>query len=219
MVLNLFVDRRQMKAGLSLLENPLKGDKLEGEIANWRKRQVKLLPAMKDFIDDAALSADPKDAVLFLPSDLDEQKRKEYGLEEIASCERTLREGEATDAIIALQQASRRAFRLGKENKHMKKRETNATRRSTIVNNAKQIQKFWMDEYCIIREKLLALGMASDDPRFRELTVKDVFRPDFLKAPELGQGSVTSGWIWQVHLGKTAEEPADWEYEGKQPIP
>ena len=86
------------------------------------------------------------------------------------------------------------------------------------MNKAKSIQKFWMDEYQAIREKLLRLGMASDDSRFRVLNENDVNRPDFHKAPEPGQGSVTSGWIWQVHTGKSMEETADWEYEGKHPI-
>ena len=206
--------RRKLEWSSSIFEDNITENALEIDIGRWRQSQVKLLPFMKDFLDEAALNTPAKSAKLFLPSDLDVCKCLEYDLAELASCERLLREGEASDALCALQLAARRVHGLSKENKHMKKRTAYATRRSAMVNKAKSLQSFWMNEYRVVRQKLLSLGMANDDQRFRELLDNDVYRPDLSEAPALGLGGATPGWIWSLSFGDESEEPEDWMLDG-----
>lgn len=165
-------------------------------------------------MDEKDLSGTAKDADLFLPSDLTPEECKILGLEEIAKYELTLRQGDACEVIQAIKSATLKVRALSSENRHLKEREKNTTRGSTAVNNAKKVQEFWFDEYLTIREKMLGLGMPTDDKRFLPLTREDLYRPSTSSVPALGKGGQAPGWIWLVHKGEEGQDPSEWALEG-----
>lgn len=202
--------RRQAKKGVELDDHPVPTEEaLYASIASWREHQRTLLPQMSDLLGNEEDSCPAKDVSLLLPSDISEEQRAELGLDDLAGFEFTLREGEACDVIQAIKRAECFRQAISNETRNMKGRERHQTRNASKVTKANKLLSFWMDEYNAIRAKLLALGMSSDDKKFRPLSTDDTKKPSGRNIPSAGSGGKVPGWIWQVNVGDTTQEPKD----------
>lgn len=92
------------------------------------------------------------------------------------------------------------------------------TRTGTAYRSAKAEVEFWMCEYCVIRQKMIALGMDPKNPVYKELKDTDVFRHSSHHPVKLGEGGKAPGWIWTSKMGSTLvadKDLAEWSKEGK----
>lgn len=152
-------------------------------------------------VDDSDVD-DATKVILRLPSDFSATERTDLGLEVLADIERSLREGEAYDALEELRQQLN-LNRVIEATKQRDFRGTNATTRfQSVRHEGRRLKDFWVAEYRRVRLILISLGLSTTDETFPELTGdKDLWRRSTTN-PKAGEGMQQEGWIWRVGIGK-----------------
>lgn len=72
---------------------------LATEIGRWRKIQIRVMPQIEAWVANMDDHVEIEAEVLFLPSDIALDDHDLYGLGDLGDIEKSLREGEANDAV------------------------------------------------------------------------------------------------------------------------
>ena len=140
---------------------------------------------------------------LFLPSDFPRgQDRQAAEAVALGVEEAKLREGEAFDALRAIQSAVKTMTALQDKKRKDSRGQAQNTRSSNYIREAQSRRDHHMAVYNSARRAMIALGSVSqDDPQspFPPLELKDTFMKSRQKGRALGDSRRTEGMLWHMH--------------------
>jgi hypothetical protein len=136
--------------------------KLRHKINSWRKTQLDRYPHLRDELDPVNL-AEPENERLMIPSQFSDAHRRSFGIQELAKVERSLREGQAHDALDKLRLAIQ-TFNYNTKFKvdNVRGQRPN-TRAQQFLSSLSKDKVGAADKYRRVRTALLALGLPEDD--------------------------------------------------------
>ncbi|KAF8197329.1 hypothetical protein K438DRAFT_1760109 [Mycena galopus ATCC 62051] len=169
--------------------------KLGNMILAWRQQQKSIAPNLGDKVamQAAASPAVPvEEEVLFLPSGLTASEWLDLGVVALGVEEVRWREGEAFDALRAVQNVT-------KNERHQK---DNTRAANEIADTTKRRDRH-MQTYDAARRAMIALGTLIDGPNtsFPPLTVADTFMKSVRQTRRVGDSKFTDGLLWRVSGG------------------
>jgi hypothetical protein len=159
----------------------------------------------------------PEDEDLLLPSSLSEPNRHALGLSNLATIERSLREGQAHDALHDL----RIAIQTFNYNLNLKKTNVHGqglnTRWQQFLQSITQNKVSEADKYRRARLALIALGFSEDDKSLQPLKDNQLWGKNDSAAPALGETKKEEPWFWTVGRpsGLDPVEELAWSLESK----
>jgi hypothetical protein len=148
-------------------------------------------------------SCDVEHERLFLPSDFSSGKERQdadcvaLGIEEAK-----LREGEAFDALRAIQCAVKTMTALQDKKRKNARGQADNTRSAGYIREAQGRRDHHMATYASARQAMIALGTVSKtDPHspFPPLTLEDTFMKSRQRGRGLGDSRRTDGMLWHTH--------------------
>ena len=185
------------------------------DIVAWLFHLHNVCPKLREYLDNYSIPIKASEVDLCLPSSFSKDDQVKYSLKHLATRELELRKGEAFDIIRNL----RAAVRVDSQHRYKKNKQhvTHAmkTRTNKHQINARLKKIYWMNEYRVVRKKMLSLGLEEMDETFRPLIDADLYRPTHSEPVEFSAKPV--GWIWTVSLksrGDVESAIAEWEKEG-----
>lgn len=192
-----------MEDGSVSATKQVKGTKdLADQVTQWKKQQVFVMPTAANRSDTPAQPTET--LCLWLPSDFSANERAERGLEDLASIELSIRQGEAYDILEHLR------VQVTDINANTKDKIKNAhghtanTRANAPINAGHAKKRRLMTEYTRIYETMIRLGLDTEASDFKPLnSEEDLYRPRIDTGHELGSGSKPEGWIWSVGVDRT----------------
>jgi hypothetical protein len=189
--------------------------KLRRDITKWRQYQHQHYPQLHEHISPTDTST-PENDTLLLPSGLTPELRGRYQLNDLASIEYSLREGQAHDALSNVRDAIKDyncslaykvAFVHGQDPK---------TRAQHFLHTLSKSKVTAADKYRNARRALLALGLPSDDRTFQPLDNSQLWMKGTDVPHVFGGSSIPDPWYWSVGRpnGLSEQEDAEWSLEG-----
>ncbi|KAJ7886527.1 hypothetical protein B0H14DRAFT_2338154, partial [Mycena olivaceomarginata] len=144
--------------------------------------------------------------VLFLPSDLTSTERLELDVATLGAEEVQWREGQAFDALRAVQNVVKalRALR-DRKGKNDRQQKDNTRAGSQIADTTKR-QDRHMQTYEAARQAMIRLGALTDGPNthYPRLTEADTFMKSVRQTRQVGDSRFTDGLLWRVSGGISA---------------
>lgn len=184
----------------------------------WLLKRAFHMPSAPLLLVDS-LEGHPEKIKHLLPSSYSAEERSQYGLVDLASLERTLREAQAHDILRELRQSIQRrvlSIMTKKSKKAQRGQKPNTRMEAKIRSVAARVTKY-RAEYGRVREALLRLGMSPDDPTFQVIEDSDVTAAAIGDENWCGQGKVRVSWIWRV--GKPDDvTDLEWSTEGEKRV-
>ncbi|KAJ7799140.1 hypothetical protein B0H14DRAFT_2904257 [Mycena olivaceomarginata] len=186
--------------------------KLSNAILAWRQQQKPMAPKLGDkvAIQTATLPAIPvEEEVLFLPSDLTALERLDLDVVALGVEEARWREGEAFDALQAVQNMVKAPVALrDRKTKNERQQKGNTCAGNEIADTTKRRDRH-MQTYDAARCAMIALGTLTDgmNTSFPPLTVADTFMKSVRQARRVGDSKLTDGPPWRV-LGGNVPGPS-----------
>ncbi|KAF8157650.1 hypothetical protein K438DRAFT_2073948 [Mycena galopus ATCC 62051] len=180
--------------------------KLGNMILAWRQQQKSIAPNLGDKVamQAAASPAVPvEEEVLFLPSDLTASERLDLGVVALGVEEVRWREGEAFDALRAVQNVVKALVALrDRKTKNERQQKDNTRAANEIADTTKRCDRH-MQTYDAARCAMIALGTLIDGPNtsFPPLTVADTFMKSVRQTRHVGDSKFTDGLLWRVSGG------------------
>ncbi|KAJ7857939.1 hypothetical protein B0H14DRAFT_3135672 [Mycena olivaceomarginata] len=180
--------------------------KLSNAILAWRQQQKSIAPKLGDkvAIQAATLPAIPvEEEVLFLPSDLTASERLDLDVVALGVEEARWREGEAFDALRAVQNVVKALVALrDRKTKNERQQKGNTRAGNEIADTTKRRDRH-MQTYDAARCAMIALGTLTDgvNTSFPPLTVADTFMKSVRQARRVGDSKLTDGLLWRVSGG------------------
>ncbi|KAJ7304705.1 hypothetical protein DFH08DRAFT_825282 [Mycena albidolilacea] len=183
--------------------------KLGNMIAAWRKQQKSITPKLGDKVSGQA-TASPvvpvEFEVLFLPSDLTSMERLELDVAALGAEEVQWREGQAFDALHAVQNVVKalRALR-DRKGKNDRQQKDNTRAGAQIADTTKRRDRH-MQTYEAARQAMIRLGALTDGPNahYPRLTEADTFMKSVRQTRQVGDSRFTDGLLWRVSGGISA---------------
>jgi len=156
------------------------------------------------------LSCEVEHEKLFLPSDFKRGEQKTVEATALGVEEAKLREGQAFDALRAIQSAVKSLTALqDRKRKHARGQAEN-TKSGNYIREAQGRRDHHMATYASARCVLISLGMLSDDDPhspFPPLTLEDTFMKSRRRGRGLGDSRRTDGRLW--HMQEQAAVPSN----------
>ncbi|KDQ05652.1 hypothetical protein BOTBODRAFT_182364 [Botryobasidium botryosum FD-172 SS1] len=152
---------------------------------------------------------------VILPSSFSKTEQERHGMADLVCLERDLREKAASEALDLVRVAvKRRAHGISEKRSHKSTRgqQANTRMESRIKRLSTEVDKA-ADQYHVAYTALLALGMPTDHPVFKELLPEHLSVGSMIWGKDfLGAGRSRLPWIWLTpNVGGT---PEDWSKEG-----
>jgi hypothetical protein len=188
-------------------------EKLHKRIEAWRRSQKYLMPKVADNVAQQP-ACQVELECLFLPSDFtSEEDRRAVNAASLGVEEGKLREGQAFDAIRAIQIAVKMIAAMYDKKRKQDRGQTANTRSSKLIRDAQHQRDFHMAIYALARRVMIKLGVLTDNgphSSFPPLTLEDTFMKSRQCGRGLGDSRRTDGMLWRMHAslavgdGKTA---------------
>jgi hypothetical protein len=205
-----FINRRKLAATvkeehehhLASLQKEVKTrrEKLSSRVTAWRAVQRVLMPGA----GNAVIQQPPcelEDEVLYLPSDFSPSEREAIGVSLLGTEEAKLREGEAFDALRAVQVAVKSITALRDRKRKNARGQGENTRAGAYIRDAEARRDLHMKTYKTARNAMISLAVVREgDPHspFPPLTLEDTFMKSCQRGRGLGDSRQTDGKLWHV---------------------
>ncbi|KAG6834489.1 hypothetical protein H0H93_009346 [Arthromyces matolae] len=193
--------------------------KLSKDIQEWKTKQVLMFPSLSTVSSSGQEAGEEEieTVTLSLPSSFNSKDRDRLGLKHAASIERTLREGQAHDALAEL----RLAIKTVNANIHFKRQnifgQRQVTRAEQHLRSLQAEKKVAMDKYCRAYNALLRLGHSPTDKNLQPLEESMLWGKNMTERHKKGNSRLVEPWFW--HTGRpstqTPEEENAWSLESK----
>jgi hypothetical protein len=191
--------------------------KLCQKINSWRKTQLDHYPRLRDELDAVNL-AEPENERLMIPSQFSDAHRRSLGIQELAKVERSLREGQAHDALDKVQLA------IQMFNYNMKFKVDNirgqrpSTRTEEFLASLSKDKVSAADKYRRVRTALLRLGLSEGDLSLQPLLNDQLWCKNENSPAAQGDAKREDPWYWMVGRpsGLSPREEAEWQIESKR---
>jgi len=180
---------------------------LEGDEGSW------LVADIEETVEEEEPEVTPEEVVLYLPSNLTLQQRKEHGLQRLGNAEYELREGQANDSLERLREClAEKSLRFRKEVRPAKSQKK-TTRAWDSVHRVDDHIRQAVITYRAARRAIGELGGPADLEKFQEIKKSDLkMSGDIVEENRVGQRSSILPWFWrldrkiQVHCGDHEKE-------------
>lgn len=175
--------------------------KLRVRITNWRDEQKLLMPNAGDAVAQQR-TCEAEHEILFLPSDFSWKDRQTVESTALGVEEAKLREGEAFDALRAIQTAVKTMTALLDRKRKNARGQADNTRASNWIREAQGRRDHHMRSYAASRAAMIALGsLSEDDPQspFPPLSLEDTYMKSRQRGRGLGDSRRTDGMLWRKH--------------------
>ncbi|KAJ6466512.1 hypothetical protein DFH09DRAFT_956689 [Mycena vulgaris] len=150
-------------------------EQLQTAIANWRKDQKSLMPAVEGHLNTLS-ACTVEDEFLGLPSDFTSDQREDLNISVFAGQEAKLREGAAYDALKLVKLAAQTLQTLRDRRKKNSSGVAKNTRSQIQLNDTERRRDLHIANYMAARGALMVLGAAvGDTTDFPALEAKDTF--------------------------------------------
>ncbi|KAJ6540594.1 hypothetical protein B0H19DRAFT_1269160 [Mycena capillaripes] len=170
-------------------------DTIQNSIAEWRKMQISLTPAVQAHLNKQAGCAVEKE-LLGLPSQLSAEDRLGLKLSALESEEAKLREGAIVDALNSVKLVVQTCVSL----KDRKKKNSSGVYKNTIsqkqIVDTERRRNLHIAKYMAAREALISLGRADGVEDYPVLEVKDTALKSRSLRRQLGDSQITEGAVW-----------------------
>ena len=173
------------------------------------------MPALRDRLPPVDCSKPERD-VLLLPSGFASPERTHLGLEDLASIEYRLREGQAHDALHKVRASIKNYnYNLAFKVKYVHGQRGN-TRAQTLMKSLAKTKHAAADKYRKARAALISLGLSENDPTLKPLHDSDLWMKDINQPHALGDGTKEEPWFWTTGRpqGMTEAEDIEWSLDG-----
>ena len=158
----------------------------------------------------------PENEELLLPSGFKDAKERDiFGVSNLAPIERSLREGQAHDALHDLRLAIQ-TFNYNYDFKRVNVRGQAAnTRAQTFLGTLAKDKVGAADKYRHARDALLSLGASADDKSLQPLLNSELWGKNESKPAALGETQKEDPWFWTVGRpsGLLPVEEKEWSQE------
>ena len=176
--------------------------KLRSRIDKWRTTQKSLMETIGDHVASQTLEGStldaPEEEKLFLPSDFNAAQRVRFGIAHLAEIERRLQEGTAFDALQTLRTIVKVIVVLRAQKKKNEAGQTQHTRALTKIEDVEARRDLAMADYNESRIRLIALGLAENDPVFLPLNLADTYRKPTHLRRAVGDSQRPDGTLWTI---------------------
>jgi hypothetical protein len=171
-------------------------DSIQNSIADWRKTQKSIAPAVEDHLNQQS-ACDVEKELLGLPSELTEEQRVNLDVLMFVHEEGQLREGAAYDALESVKLVVKSLVSM----QDRKKKNDRGVYKNTLsqkqINDTEKRRDLHIARCMAARDALVKLGIAKGDDRdFPVLEVKDTSLKSRTLRRQLGDSGVTDGPIW-----------------------
>ena len=139
---------------------------------------------------------------LFLPSDFQHEDQQTIEAIALGVEEAKLREGEAYDALRAIQSAVKTLTAIQDRKRKNARGQAENTKSGYYIRDAQSRRDHHMETYTSARRALISLGIIDDnDPEspFPPLTIEDTFMKSRQRGRGLGDSRRTDGKLWRMH--------------------
>jgi hypothetical protein len=143
--------------------------KLATEIAQWRTKQIALMPALTPSLGNRVACEIEKEE-LYLPSDFEQGQRDTLGLTSFGEQEAILHEGMAYDALESVRVAEATHLLLREKQKRLGDGYTAFCRTGAACADTQRRRDKHINDYMLARTALMKLGAEADD--FPAFTVR-----------------------------------------------
>jgi hypothetical protein len=167
----------------------------------WRDDQRLLMPKAGDAVARQR-SCEVEHEKLFLPSDFEHEEQQTVEAIALGIEEAKLREGEAYDALRAIQSAVKTLTAIQDRKRKNARGQAENTKSGSYIRDAQSRRDHHMETYASARLALILLGVVdSNDPEspFPPLTIEDTFMKSRQRGRGLGDSRRTDGKLWQMH--------------------
>ncbi|KAF7372608.1 CxC2 domain-containing protein [Mycena venus] len=180
--------------------------KLGNTILAWRQQQKSIAPKLGDTVATQAAVLPAvlvEEEVLFLPSDLTASERLDLDVVALGVEEVRWREGEAFDALRAVQNVVKALVALRDRKTKNERQQKDNTRAGNEIADTTRRRDRHMQTYDAARRAMIALGALTDGPNtsFPPLTVADTFMKSVRQTRRIGDSKFTDGLLWRVSGG------------------
>ena len=190
--------------------------KLRQKINSWRKIQLDRYPRLRDELDAVNL-AEPENERLMIPSEFSDAHRMSLGIQELAKVERSLREGQAHDALDKVWLAIQ-TFNYNTKFKvdNVRGQRPN-TRAQEFLSSLSKDKVSAADKYRRVRTALLRLGLPEGDLSLQPLLNDQLWSKNENSPAAQGDAKREDPWFWTVGRpsGLSPREEAEWQIESK----
>lgn len=193
--------------------------KLRGGLDAWRRGQLERYPQLQAQLTPVEGFFPEKEGLLF-PSQFNEPVRQSLGLAHLAAIERSLREGQAHDALHDLRLA------IQTHNHNLKLKETSGhgqahnTRWQSFLKTLSKSKVGAADKYRRAYTALLALGLSVKDQALQPLHDNELWGKNESREPAVGETKKVEPWFWAVGRpsGLSQIEELKWSVESESPL-
>ncbi|KAJ7308616.1 hypothetical protein DFH08DRAFT_1051022 [Mycena albidolilacea] len=169
-------------------------DTIQNSIAEWRKLQKSLTPAVEPRLNQLAARPIHKE-VLGLPSDFSAEDRLALNLSAFEKEEGDLREGAVEDALMSVKLVVQNLVAL----RDRKRKHDSGVYKNTIsqkqINDTERRRDLHIARYNVAAKALIRLGRAREE-EFPVLTVADTALKSRSLRRQLGDSALTDGAVW-----------------------
>jgi hypothetical protein len=135
---------------------------------------------------------------LYLPSHFSESERSDLGLDQLASEEGLLREGQAYESIMRLRSTVKALSWYKRVRKENDRGQRQATRARARIAAAEFLRDSHLLTYNHARSALESLALLGPEGRFPPLTEEDCFRKSTVDKRQTGDTYRPDGRLWRV---------------------
>jgi len=167
----------------------------------WRDDQRLLMPKAGDAVARQQ-SCEVEHKKLLLPSDFWHDEQQTMKAIALGTEEAKLREGEAYDALRAIQSAVKTLTAIQDRKRKNARGQAENTKSGYYIRDAQSQRDHHMETYASARHALISLGVVDDnDPKspFPPLAIEDTFMKSRQCGRGLGNSHRTDGKLWQMH--------------------
>ncbi|KAJ7789580.1 hypothetical protein B0H14DRAFT_2397373 [Mycena olivaceomarginata] len=169
-------------------------DTIQNSIAEWRKLQKSLTPAVEARLNQLAARLIHKE-MLGLPSDFSAEDRLALNLSAFEKEEGDLREGAVEDALMSVKLVVQTLVAL----RDRKRKHDSGVYKNTIsqkqINDTERRRDLHIARYNVAAKALIRLGRAREE-EFPVLTVADTALKSRSLRRQLGDSALTDGAVW-----------------------
>ena len=168
-------------------------NELEEDEGNWLAAEI------EETVEEEEPEVTPEKVLLYLPSNLTLQQRKQYGLQCLGNAECELREGQANDSLERLRESlAEKSLRFRREVR-LAKGQKKSTRAWDSVHRVDDHIRQAVTTYRAARHAIGELGGAAVLERFQEIKKADLkMSGDVVEENRVGQRSSILPWFWRL---------------------